>query len=171
MEGTQGLESGQSLAADTAANMAQLCLAGEIVHGPSSTVTDSHDQTVPIISVATGGQWFDNKCSMAMRQPWQDYTSATTATRHVSVVDNEYGPHKMQLGHHSGHYDDPLEADLMATISLRTVDTTRREETAKVGEKENFLECLVFIALPNGGCETGISSVLGENWGKYFLFP
>ena len=148
MEGTQGLESGQNLAADTAANMAQLCLAGELVHGPSSTVTDCRDQTVPIISVATGGQWFDNKCSMALPQPWQNYTSAAIATRQVSVVDNgqgnEYGPHKMQLGRQSGHYDDALEAEMMATISLRTVDTTRREETAKVRVNGSFsrMSCL-----------------------------
>ena len=176
MDGTQGPEPERNLEADTAANMAQLCLAGEIVHGASSTVTDCHDQTMPIISVATGGQWFDNK---SLRQPWQNYTSEATATRHVSVVGSgqciEYGPHKMLLGRQSGHYTDhePLEADMTATISHRTVDTRRRGEMAKVRGMVSFsrMSCL---------CDSSKwwlrkwnisrSMFLEKNWRKYFDF-
>ena len=99
---TKQLDSGQNLAFETASSMAQLRLACEMDHGPTSTVYDHQEQTVPVASpsgnTSQGSEWFDEKTSMLSEQSWCNYVGVTT-TAYKTWAGGPYTSHKPQCGY------------------------------------------------------------------------
>ena len=114
MSNVKEFEAGQNLAIETASGMAQLRLACESVPGPTSTLCDQHEQTVPVISPrgnsSEGSRWLDGKCSMVSRQL------------------DEKCVHNGQVASHQ-----PLHAEMIGTASRGLNETTKRVERVKVG--------------------------------------
>ena len=82
--------------------MAQLRLACEMDHGPTSTVYDHQEQTVPVVSpsgnTSQGSEWLDEKPSMLSQQSWCNYVGVTT-TAYKTWAGGPYTSHRPQCAY------------------------------------------------------------------------